>query len=517
MSSILGALFAVLVGMMAVVPIVTYEHQAATNQLTASTAGQFSQVLKAANQYVQANYTAIEGVATATTPATITVPMLQNTGYLSQGVSAVNPFGQTWTVQVLQPEPGVLQALVLSTGGQEIPQVEAPAIAAQAGQDGGGFVPYAGQYGTLSPAAAQGAYGGWAVPLAAYGSPGAGHLAGLVQTAGANQQQDYLYRNAVPGAPQLNTMSTDLNMGGNNIGSANQVVANKVTLPGGNSLQIGSQYFYGDNTNLALRTPGTTYVQNPNGTALAPLTASTISGSTLISSGNVEAGGTVSAGNAYLTGNGSFYAAGANSPDGSMYANVYATNSETSVTASGQNGNSSSLWASPSGAGISTSGSISAGQQISAQGQITNNDIMRPGAVASIGNGCGTNGAIADDPSGILADCYQGRWQMIGGMFSNTYQTGVSGNGSFSVGPPNPRPMFIASLCLDWGAPPGTLSYVTIDTKNSSGQSVAESFGAGGMSSNNLYNTPSVSALIPTGDYATITLSNSECSFMINY
>lgn len=522
MSSILAALFAVLVGMMAVVPIVHYEHQAALNQLTASTAGQFSQVLKAANQYVQANYAAIEGVATATTPATITVPMLQNTGYLSQGVSAVNPFGQSWQVEVLQPQPGVLQALVLSTGGQQIPQVEAPAIAAQAGQDGGGFVPYAGQYGTLSPAAAQGAYGGWAVPLAAYGSPGAGHLAGLVQTAGASQQGDYLYRNAVPGAPQLNTMSTDLNMGGNNIGSANQVTANKVTLPAGNSLQIGSEYVYGDTQNMALRTPGTLYIQTPNGSGFAPVEASTVTGSTLHSFGNVNADGNVTAqnvyaGNSYLASNGSYDAAGASSPDGSMYANVYATNSQTSVTASGKNGNSSYLWASPSGAGISTSGSISANQQIWAQGQITNGDIMRPGAVASIGNGCSTNGAIADDASGILADCYQGRWQMLGGMFSNTYQTSTYGNGSFSVGPPSARPMFIASTCLDYNPPAGTLSTVTIEAKNSSGQTVAQSLGAGGTSSTNYYNTPSVSALIPTGDYATVTLSNSECSFMIDY
>jgi hypothetical protein len=534
MSSILGALFAVVIGLLAVVPVVRYEHAAVTNQLIATTAGEFSQILRAANQYVQANYSALEGTATATTPATVTVPMLQNTGYLPKSVSALNAFGQTWIVQVLQPQAGVLQALVLSTGGQSIPQSMAPSIAAQAGQDGGGFVPYNGQYGTLTPSAAQGAYGGWAASLASYSNPGAGHLAGLVQTSTASQQQDYLYRAAVPGAPQLNTMATTLNMGGNNISNAQNVTAagtvnaGSVVLPAGNTLHIAGQVVYGDNVNLALRTPGTVYLQNPNATALAPLSASTITGSQLTSTGNIYAAGSVSArnvnaGNAYLGGDGTYYTAGANSPDSSMYANVYAANSETSVTAGGQNGNYSNMWASPGGAGIATTGSASIGQSlnvgagISAGQNITNNNIIRPGAVASIGSGCGTNGAIADDASGILTDCYQGTWQMLGGIFSNTYQTGIYGNGGFSVGPPSPRPMFIASTCLDWGAPPGTLSYVTIQTKNGSGQSVAESFGAGGTSSNNLYNTPSVSALIPTGDYATVTLSNAECSFMINY
>ena len=66
-------------------------------------AKQLHQVTAAAKGYITAYAGAIEGQSTATTPATITVSMLVNTGFLPQGFQAGNPYGQTWEVQVLQP------------------------------------------------------------------------------------------------------------------------------------------------------------------------------------------------------------------------------------------------------------------------------------------------------------------------------------------------------------------------------------------------------------------------------
>lgn len=225
MGPILGALFAVLIGLLAVRPIIVYQETALHNVQSAATAGQMRQITTAAQAYIQANYAAVEANSTASSPATITVPMLESTGYLPPSITPTNPFGQTWVVQVLQPSPGQLQALVLSTGGATIPEKQAPAIATQTGQEGG-FVPYNGQYGSLSPAAAQGAYGHWSVALNGYTNPGPGHLAALLAFNNGNLENDYLYRVAVPGQPQLNTMQTALNMGNNDVDNANNIQAN---------------------------------------------------------------------------------------------------------------------------------------------------------------------------------------------------------------------------------------------------------------------------------------------------
>lgn len=265
MAPVLSILIAILMGMMAVRPYLNYQASSAQNIQTSVVAGELQLIANAAQAYIQANYATVEANCTATAPATITVAMLQSTGYLSTSVSSTNPFGQTWSVQVLQPSAGVLQALVLSSGGRAIPQMQAPAIAAEAGQEGG-FIPYANQYGSLSSSSAQGAFGGWSISMTGYTNPGSGHVAALLAFNNGNLQNDYLYRVAVPGASQLNEMQTNLNMGTNNITNAGNVAANTATLAAGNSLTIGSQTIYGDGGNTAIRTGGALFVQSADGT-----------------------------------------------------------------------------------------------------------------------------------------------------------------------------------------------------------------------------------------------------------
>ncbi len=217
MDSILGALFAVMIGLMVTVPTVGYMHHGQVSVKEADTAAEMKVIDNAAEQYIQANYAAVEASATASSPATITVPMLEATGYLSSAVASENPYLQNWQVQVLQPTAGNLQALVMSTGGNTIPADEATAIAAQVGQEGG-FLPYSGEFGAgTGPGNAIGSYGNWGLPMTNYTNPGQGHLVALLAFNNGNLENDYLYRVAVPGQPQLNTMATNLGMGGNTI------------------------------------------------------------------------------------------------------------------------------------------------------------------------------------------------------------------------------------------------------------------------------------------------------------
>jgi hypothetical protein len=82
-------------------------------------------------------------------------------------------------------------------------------------------------------------------------------------------------------------------MGGNNIANADNVQAASEQLAAGDvngmpgALQIGSNFFYGDGTNVAIRTPGTLVVQNQNGTASAPLNSGAITSSSQIVPGAV--------------------------------------------------------------------------------------------------------------------------------------------------------------------------------------------------------------------------------------
>ncbi|MCY1232674.1 hypothetical protein D9M72_451810 [compost metagenome] len=195
---------------------------------TAAAASQMLVFDKAALQFVQDEAATLVAQATASVPVSVTPAMLVNGGYLPAGFSATNVFGQTWLLQVLQPTPNNLQALVTSQGGRAITDTgQLVQIAAQAGAQGG-FVPYAGQNGdpTMVSSRAYGAYGAWQVPLANYTNPGSGRLASLLAFTGAQANNGYLYRVQVPGHPELNQMQTSIDMAGNDVNNARRVTAN---------------------------------------------------------------------------------------------------------------------------------------------------------------------------------------------------------------------------------------------------------------------------------------------------
>ncbi|RKP47560.1 shufflon system plasmid conjugative transfer pilus tip adhesin PilV [Trinickia fusca] len=311
MDAILGYIVALTLSMIGVAGFTTWARLGVANVQTAATAGQMLTFDKAAQQYVQDNGSTIAALATATSPVTVTPAMLIAAGYLPNGFSPSNVFGQTWQLQVLQPAAGQLQSLVTSQGGTPISNArQLVQIAAQAGAQGG-FVPYANQAGdaSMTPANANGAYGGWRIALTNYANPGSGHLASLLAFTNVQSNNAYLYRVAVAGHPELNTMQTALNMGAHDIDSANNVNATTVNAnnvnaqgvdvqnPGGTpTVTIGNSKLIGVGSQAVLQADGGTVLTNSTGSAYAPLTAGSIAANgDVSSSGNITASGDVTA------------------------------------------------------------------------------------------------------------------------------------------------------------------------------------------------------------------------------
>ncbi|MCO8402827.1 shufflon system plasmid conjugative transfer pilus tip adhesin PilV (plasmid) [Burkholderia cenocepacia] len=213
MAPILGTLIAFVLSLLGFGTIATISIDNLHSIQASATASQLLILNKAAQQYVTDNAAALVSTATATTPVTVTVAQLITGNYLPASYLPRNPYRQTWQLQVLQPNAGVLQSLVTSTGGTQIPVKQLPVIAAQAGAQGG-FVPYQNQGGNpnMVPTSAFGAYGAWQVSLANFANPGAGHMASLLAFGNTQVNNSYLYRIQVPNHPELNAMQTDLGM-----------------------------------------------------------------------------------------------------------------------------------------------------------------------------------------------------------------------------------------------------------------------------------------------------------------
>jgi hypothetical protein len=266
MISLIATIASVVIAMIMFGGFLPWAQAGVMNVQTAAMAMQQNIVNKAAAQYVQDAGVAIAALATASTPTTISVQTLINAGYLPNGFSTTNAFGQLWQVQVLQPSSGVLETVVESTGGRAITDTrQLVQIAAQAGAQGG-FIPYAGQNGNgaMSPTSAYGAYGAWGpIPLTTFANPGSGHLFSLLAFTNTNVSNGYLYRVQVPNHPELNAMQTDLGMtdtGGtkHNITGAATAAADTFQNSGGgqfSSDQGGSLELGGNNGKAGTGTP----------------------------------------------------------------------------------------------------------------------------------------------------------------------------------------------------------------------------------------------------------------------
>lgn len=188
---------------------------------SALAAQQMVAVGNAAQAYIKDNYTTVMANATAAAPALITVPMLTTAGYLQSGFSTTNNFGQSVCVLVLEPTANNLNALVIAEGGTTIDDLTLGAVAVSIGASGGGV------YSTATTTL-RGAMGGWSMAVGNYASANnlnqrcngaagvptiaAGRPIMALWFSNGDATSGFLYRNAVPGRPELNTMNTPILM-----------------------------------------------------------------------------------------------------------------------------------------------------------------------------------------------------------------------------------------------------------------------------------------------------------------
>lgn len=219
MSQVIGAVLAILLGMMSLPQLMTHSRNANNNIIASNIAQQAIQFNDAVTRYVQTYPTQVQAAATATTPLVITVPMLQSTGFLPASFRSQTPYGNTFQAQVLQPTAGNLQVLALTTGGSALPDNRAVKIAHLVGS-AGGFIPL-NDTGKYAGGAANAHGTAWGPASTANFNVSGGQLASLLTFNNGQLTDNRLYRNAVPGQPQLNTMNTPLIMGAGTIQTEN--------------------------------------------------------------------------------------------------------------------------------------------------------------------------------------------------------------------------------------------------------------------------------------------------------
>lgn len=370
-----------------------------------------------ARSYIKSNFATVASNATATTPALIRVSDLIASGDLPTGFSVTNPEGQPTCVLVLEPTSNKLEALVVTQGGNTIDDVSLGQIAGNIGGDAGGI--YA-----AASTLIKGSLGGWQFAPGNYananhlgqncsGATGsvtfaAGHPMMALWFADGDSISGTLYRNAIPGDPSLNTMSTPILMDPafttvvqgaacgsvpngaiardasgrlascvsgtwQRAGSAfwHDPVANFASLPGVDD--VGAVRLTRD-TNRAFAWDGGGWRplaidQNGNLNVPGTLTAGTVNTGTANVGGNANIGGTMTAGAANVGGN----------------ANIGGTMTAGAANVSGN----------------------------------TNTNTMTLSSTNVIGGGCGPTGIMSKDPSGLILSCQGGIWKSgLAGTFT---------------------------------------------------------------------------------------------------
>lgn len=172
----------------------------------ASVASRMTEVRSASDRYIRDNFSTLETNATAG-PVVIPMPTLVAGNYLPGSYSNTNEFGASHQVYVRRRAAGVLESLVVTTGGQAMNQLEGGKVATLL-KGPGGFVP-------VGSGAAQGTKGGWTATLASFvpggqaipsGSPAAFSLIRKFDgPSGALMRDD-------TGNPADNRMGTNLDM-----------------------------------------------------------------------------------------------------------------------------------------------------------------------------------------------------------------------------------------------------------------------------------------------------------------
>lgn len=286
-----------------------YSNKGAEEMRMTSVASHFKTVMGAAEKYVRRNddkiRKALDGLVatTRTSGPVISIKMLLDDGALPEraavaegsgnetSYSAKNAWGQDYyiTTRLVKGQNSGndtsgddLAVVVMTTGGRgadardrDFANVVVPETAVLAGA---GFVPDP-TSGIYDKGVVRGPYGSWAlnlsdVGLEDYDSPG--HLAMLSSFDASDLKQDYLYREVIPGHPELNAMQTDLDM---NKFDIDDVTSIRFNAHSADDLTQGKWECTSDNL-------GRTFVDNDNGLYLCRKVGGIPKWTTLSDTGN---------------------------------------------------------------------------------------------------------------------------------------------------------------------------------------------------------------------------------------
>lgn len=411
-------------------------------------------VLQGAQSWFNANTATIAAAASPT----VTYPYAVWKGSVSSAVSGTNVYGQSYTMSVYKEASGQLDMVVLTSGGTAIPDGSLQRISKMMG-GAGGYISKA------APTVVQNAAAGWSMPVANLGaSPGLGHLAAAAFFANAAQTNDYLYRHQVSGHPELNQMSTTLDMNSNNIANAATVAASAVAVTsaaGGNAtVSLNTSQVLDNNGSLYLRANGTVNVQNVAGSAWAPMTTGA----------QTQVGDQTVYGNRYASA--SDHVAGNSQVDGSAQVNgaitTYGNINLATSGASVYNPNTmyisagSNLYLNPFGGNRVIVGGGGGNGTFETTGRMYADEYIQPNGGVTLGAGCGPNGLIGNSGSGP-AFCVSGQWTAPSSFSPRAYGTASPDSGtigpfnwcfanSITVGETNAYGVWGVQLVADYGA-----------------------------------------------------------------
>lgn len=204
-----------------------------------ATAGQLSTVTAAVSDYVHSNHAAMAAAVTQTNGLEVSFDDLRTGGFLMSTFRATNPFGLDYRAFVFAGnQPDSLVALVVTDGligdsaygslseqSQQLVSKTIPDVASVVGVNAG-VIPAATMPG-MTQGVIEGTNGIWTFDtrtLTPFAAVGQGTLATVQHFTNGTANNDYLYRNEVPGQPELNEMNTHLSLGNHDIENIRNIV-----------------------------------------------------------------------------------------------------------------------------------------------------------------------------------------------------------------------------------------------------------------------------------------------------
>lgn len=397
---------------------VTIFQDSTRREESASTGNWLRVVANAAKTYEKNNAGTLQAAAGPTTPAIASAAQLVS--LLPPGFNTTGPQGHTFTVRWIEPTAGKLQGMVFLQSGDDLTGMSLLQVAGQAG-GGAGYVD------PQNTAQGKSPRGTWTVALSNWGgTPGAGKpLYALFYDSEADSStNDYLNRTPIAGKPEVNRMSTAIDMAGNHVNTAGTVSAVNLDASNGvtaNAIAIGKSTFgatpypyetiqlqAGLNMRMAIGTREHTVFANDGrllvhgGVAAEGDVTST---SSVSANGNVTANGSLSGTEVYATnwfrtrGQGGWYS--------EAYGGGWHMTDPTWIRAYN---NKNVYTAGEMRAGALTSdGNANVAGSIAIGGRSTSNDIL-VNRIVGEGAGCSETGVTARSSSGKLLTCASGVW-----------------------------------------------------------------------------------------------------------